>query len=293
MSEIKLFIVARPRTGGTLMATMLNAHSQLSMAYEMYPDLLVAPSGKGLKTSDLAKRLKAAQHADKETWAKALERDKFRVFVARARRSGLEPNNLLSVLHRFLDKKLDTLDERLDFIDALWHQQAQLDNKPFIGGKMRVEPENSHQRHPNAVFLMMLRDGRDVLDSRLKVGNFSTTAAACAEDWMQSLSDFENWLTTSGAKGRLVKYEALVADPESELHEIFKLANIPFENAAINYLSANQPLFENAHGHLSANQISGGLSSASIGRWKSGLEDQDVKTFEAVAGKTLRKHGYL
>ena len=293
MSNIKLFIIARGRTGGTLMATMLNAHSMLTMAYEMYPDLLIGPSGEAFKVVDLIERLRVAKKTNNEDWAKALAPDQFRVFVARARRSGIEPQDLLDVFNGFLEKRLETLDDRLDLIDAIWEHQAKLYGKPFVGGKMRVEPEVLFKRHPDAVFIMMLRDGRDVLDSRLKVGNFSTTAEDCAEGWVKDLTEFEYWLAKSGAKGKLVKYENLVENSEEEMRKILELAGLSFENTTLNYLSASQPLFDNAHGHLSADQISRGLSSASIGRWRKGLNANEVKKFEAAAGEVLTKYGYI
>ncbi|MDB4470715.1 sulfotransferase [Deltaproteobacteria bacterium] len=295
MADFKFFIIPRARTGGTLLATMLNAHPEISMCYEIYPDLLLDSGGSAFVPKELLRRLKIARRADFESWVKALGRDNFRVFAARARRSGIEPPALLLALKDFVKGKrsLDMLDDRLDLIDLLLHGQAKHVGKGYVGGKMRTEPNVLYRRHPQAVFLMTLRDGRDVLDSRLKVGSFKATPADCAHEWCDALETFEGFLRDTGAKGCLVRYEDMVAAPEKLLTPVMALAGLSFDPLMVNFTQVAQPLFKNAHGHLSAKQLSGGLNSSSIGRWRNGLSSQQVDEFMAIAGDEMRRYGYV
>lgn len=294
MDEFKFFIIPRGRTGGTLLATMLNAHPRVSMGYEIYPDLLQRTDGAAYTPAELIDRLEASRSDDNESWVKALSRDGFRTFAARARRSGIEPQLLLDALSAFAaeGRTLERLDQKLDLIDNLLRRQGEQAGKPYLGSKMRVEPEVLFARHPSAVYLMMLRDGRDVLDSRMKVGNFRTSPADCAREWRDDLLGFEAFLASSGARGCLVAYEQLVSDPESVLRPIMALAELEFDPLMVDFVKAEQSLFDNAHGHLSARQLSAGLSDASVGRWRDGLDAEQLRAFTEVAGDTLLHYGY-
>jgi hypothetical protein len=84
MPEIKIFIIPRGRTGGTLLATMLNAHRQISMGYELYPDKLSDERGAPYAIEDLIQRLRASAADEPEQWLNRLERSNFRTFCARA-----------------------------------------------------------------------------------------------------------------------------------------------------------------------------------------------------------------
>ncbi len=295
MAKIKIFIIPRSRTGGTLLATMLNAHPKISMGYEIFPSLLFSADNQSYTPRELVGRLDAAQNANFELWVKNLERDSFRVFALRARRSGIEPPDILNELTKLIDtqRTLGSLDDKLDFIDSILQKQAIKASKPIVGAKMRVDPEILYDRHPDAIFLMMLRDGRDVLDSRLNVGNFNTSPAATAQEWQNDLASFEKFLTKRNAKGCLVPYEELVCTPEKILAPIVEQAGIRFTEQMINFHQEKQLLFTNAHGHLSAKQLIRGLNTSSIGRWREGLSTDQVSTFTGIAGDTLSRYGYL
>ncbi|HIB01017.1 MAG TPA: hypothetical protein EYO31_03795, partial [Phycisphaerales bacterium] len=150
MADFKFFIIPRSRTGGTLLATMLNAHPEVSMGYEIYPDLLIGADGNPFLSTELIQRLDNSRTADNEQWVKSLEIDNFRTFASRARRSGLEPQTLIDILIQFDSEgnSLELISGRMDFIEALLNRQAYEVNKPFVGGKMRVDPEILFARHP-------------------------------------------------------------------------------------------------------------------------------------------------
>jgi len=295
MPDVKIFINARPRTGGTLLATMLHAHPSISMGYEMYPQLLEDASGKAYELSYLVQCLSTAENDDPQKWVRGMPQNSFKTFVARARRSGLEPETVLTVLRAAQSEGIlfDELDGRLDFIDQLLFQQRQLHGKAIVGSKMRADLCTLLRRHPEATFLMMLRDGRDVLSSLKSKGSFNATVENCAHEWVNSLAEFQSFIDTEGVHGMIVKYEDLVAYPERELQSVLTLMDLEFDRTMLNFHLEYQPLFENAHGHLSAQQLTIGLSNESIGKWRKGaLSDSEVKKFTMIAGECLEKYGY-
>jgi len=278
-----------------LLATMLNAHPEVSMGYEIYPDLLIGADGNPFLSTELIQRLDNSRTADNEQWVKSLEIDNFRTFASRARRSGLEPQTLIDILIQFDSEgnSLELISGRMDFIEALLNRQAYEVNKPFVGGKMRVDPEILFARHPEALYFMMLRDGRDVLDSRLRVGKFKTTPESCAIEWSEDIVGFENFLKKTGAKGCLVPYEKLVENPEKVLFLIMEMAGLEFHPQMVDFANATQPLFNSSHGHLSSKQLSEGLSTTSIGRWKNGLSSQQLEEFMSVAADQMIRFSYI
>ena len=294
MDTIKIFIVPRGRTGGTLFATMLDAHPGLKMGYEIYPDRLCDKSEVGYKLSFVISMLEESRQGDSLAWMKAMPRENFRIFCARARRSGLEPECILEELLRFkkIGGNFGNMEGRLNFIDRLLDVQRLQAGKSFSGSKMRVDPFVLHKRHPDTAYYMMLRDGRDVLDSRLKVGNFQTSAEECARDWLKSLEEFEHFLDQSGVRGCLVRYEELVYKPEETLREVLSHSSLDFHQDMIAYLEKYPALFNAPHGHLSVKRIAEGLNDRTIGRWKKGLNSKDLDTFMSIAGRAMKRYGY-
>jgi hypothetical protein len=289
-----MFIIPRGRTGGTLLTTMLNAHPNISMGYEIYPDRLIDEKGEPYNINNLLEILKKTEHKDSEQWIKKLERNNFRTFCARARRSGLDMHDILIQVEYFASNNtaLDLLDNRLDFIDGLLLQQAKKQNKEYVGSKMRVDPSILYKRHPRALQIMMLRDGRDVLDSRLNVGKFNTSPKDCAFDWVNSLREFEKFSKNSGALTELVCYEKLVEDPKLVISNILKKLNMPFSENILHFERYEQPLFQKPHGHLSHRQLKEGLKTDSVGRWKKNLTKEQLEEFIMIAGPTLKYYGY-
>jgi Sulfotransferase family len=294
MPKIRIFIIPRGRTGGSLLATMLNAHRRISMGYELYPDKLSDERGEPYTIEDLIRRLDDAEARDPKRGLSGLKRDNFRIFCARARRSDIQPMALLALLRSFraAGRTLASLDDQLDLIDSMLIYQANAAGKPIVGSKMRVEPQTLHRRHPHACFLMMLRDGRDVLASRLHVGNFRQSPTQVAREWSEALADFERFLQQSGAIGQLVRYEALVSKPTTSLMQIVGLVGLEFDPNMVEFEKQDQALFRHPHGQLSAHQLESGLSDASIGRWMRDLTSAQLDEFLQIAGPTLKRFGY-
>lgn len=289
-----IFIIPKGRTGGTLFCTLLDAHPDLKMGYEIYPDRLCHDDGTGLNVDTQIRLLKKTKHRDPVKWINALPRNNFRVFCARARRSGIEPARLLEELKLFnrTHNNIESIDDRLDFIDRLLNRQRIDSNCTYSGSKMLADPYLLHRRHPAATFYMMVRDGRDVLDSRLKVGNFKTNAKACALDWVESIENFKQFLKKTDAKGCFVPYEELVYKPQETLETILAASPINFHADMIDYLKKNPALLNAPQGHLSAKQIAKGINDQSINRWQQGLTQNDLMTFTEIAENTLKEFGY-
>jgi hypothetical protein len=82
---------------------------------------------------------------------------------------------------------------------------------------------------PNAYVLVLLRDGRSVVDSLVRGFRFSFRKAV--EEWAagaQAILDFEHRVLPAHPKLRLriVRYEAIVADPEPQMRDLFEFCDL-------------------------------------------------------------------
>jgi hypothetical protein len=297
MAEIPpVFLTPMGRTGGTLLVTMLDAHPDLAMSYEIYEDRLLDEQGRPLSPRWIIDGFERARDAaaDPASWIKAVEGTNIQVFFYRARRAGLEVDVILEEIRALAEAggTLETLDGRLDLIERLMDRKMRQVGKRAWGGKAKVDPRALHRRHPDASFLAMVRDGRDVLASMMHTGDFDTEPEKVAADWVRHLEDFRAFCAEQGVRGLLVSYERLVREPEPVLREVCSFIGVPYAAEMLAYHERDMPLFRNPHGHLSYRQIARGLNAESIGRWRRDLTESQVESFARVAGPLLQDLGY-
>jgi hypothetical protein len=161
---------------------------------------------------------------------------------------------------------------------------------------------------PEARFIHLIRDGRDAALSRAKrvlEGQAKITRAA--ELWRSRIlkarsqsDDLEHYLE--------VRYEDLVSNPEGVLRGVCEFVDLPFDEAMLGYHErAGERLQELAHdlpqddrkparpgaerlaAHAMATQPP---SPERVGRWREGMDPEDVAAFEEVAGDLLGELGY-
>jgi hypothetical protein len=288
-----LFVYPLARSGGTLMATMLDAHPEMAMSYEIYEDLLVDAEG-AILTVKQAQDMTSGPHSDDKAWVKSISSPKFKSFCARALRAGLKPTDVTSSLEwaKTHLQSFESLENRLQFIHRLMKLKAEKTNKPIWGGKAKVNLEDLINAEPSAYILAMVRDGRDILASRKTKGNFNSEPASVARDWVNYIKSFKDFLDKHPESGQFIHYENLVNDPEPQLREVCSAVGIDFSKEMVHYHKSDIALFDNSYGHLSSEQLKSGLSSASIGQYASLLSKQEILEFENIAKDLLTEFEY-
>lgn len=147
---------------------------------------------------------------------------------------------------------------------------------------------------PNARFIHMIRDGRDVAISMRKAGWLKGNILAIAHYWQQqveaginagkSLSNSENYYYE-------VYYEQLLQQPEKTLKDLCAWLNLEYTNKMLNY-------YQNASNSIQPEHINlfklnhKPIDASRAYAWKSKLSKQDLADFESIAGKLLQKLGY-
>lgn len=278
------FVVGVSRSGTTLLRLMLDAH----------PDLAVPP-----ETHFIPQLARACQ--DGCTADQALE-------IIRGHR-------------RWADFRLDAaeLERRLRAIDPFALPEAL---RAFYGlyaenaGKSRWGDKTPHYTRkmplierllPEARFVHLIRDGRDVALSLMEVHFGPEDVRGAAERWT-------SWITKARRHGAKVshylelRYEDLISDTEGVLRQVCEFVELPWDPAMLDYHErAPQRIdeiarnFERAHGgpaipaQVRARQhrnVSSPPREDRVARWRRDMAPADQAAFEAIAGDLLVQLGY-
>lgn len=284
-----IFVRGLSRSGGTLMCTLLDAHPDVSMSYELYPRLLEIDGG--IDLAALASRFVRCR--SNRAVRGIAPTQLFGTFVLRCARSGLAPSDFGDILGRFAADggRLDTARGRLDLVGLCGAEKMRRDGKTRWGMKCNNAYEEYLERWPEAAFLCMQRDGRDVLASQLNTGDFRKTPAEVAQGWTQTQRRFERLVADPEVRAAFVRYEALTAAPEVELPRICAFLGLAFSDAMLDHTRSELTIFRSSH--LSGSRVRSAIDTKMIGRWKRDLSPAQLEEFTQAAGDDLRRFGYV
>ncbi|MEM8851910.1 MAG: sulfotransferase [Pseudomonadota bacterium] len=140
---------------------------------------------------------------------------------------------------------------------------------------------------PDARFLWLIRDGRDVALSYHKAGlqpDFETAAQRWTEANL-ACARFARW----SRNVRRLHYEDLVTDPEREMAAIFAWADLRFDPTMLD--SRSNPMGD-VERHAHHGKVAAPISASSVGRWRDGVSEADLTRTPNAFGLTLTRLGY-
>ncbi len=279
------FVVGMNRSGTTLLRMMLDAHPELTVPPETHfiPDLI-----------DVDKREEPSAEVYTDVITSHREWGDF----------GFDEQTLRARL-----ESIDGLDAA-SAIRAFFELYAELQEKPRYGDKTPryVSRMRAIQRAlPEARFVHVIRDGRDVALSVLDRTVKDLTVAAVAGRWQEKVSKARR--DAPRLKHYLeIRYEDLILDPEATLTEVCEFAELPFDEAMLDYHERAGERLEEMKRELPAE---GGKTELSVerrmathaktreppdpnrvARWRSQMSDPDRAEFEETAGELLAELGY-
>lgn len=131
---------------------------------------------------------------------------------------------------------------------------------------------------PDAQFLHVVRDGRDVAHSLFATGFGPKNSYEAALAWRATLDKVRRFRETlpAGAFAE-VRYEELVNDPVHALGGVARFLGIENTDALVGAL---------------APRLGVQVRSSSVGRWRQRLSWREIECFEAFAGDELTALGY-
>jgi len=277
------FIVGVARSGTTLLRLMLDAH----------PELAIPP-----ETHFIPKLIKACDEGDPHD----------RVF------------ELLTTHRRWPDYQLDggELRERLDRIQpltagdalrAFYGLYAEGQGKPRWGDKSPSYVRKMRRvasALPEARFVHLVRDGRDVALSQVEVDFGPDEVSEAAREWANGIGKARRQARRLRHYMEL-RYEDLVADPEPALRRVCEFVELPWDESMLDYHAGARdrmaevtrdfdrgggpaiPAAVRASRHT---RVAEPPQRERAGRWRADMSASDREAFEAIGGDLLVELGY-
>jgi hypothetical protein len=146
---------------------------------------------------------------------------------------------------------------------------------------------------PDALFIHIIRDGRDVALSYLKQG-WAHPLPWDAKQRLEVTGLYWNWIVGKGrecgralgADYREVRFEDLTTHPRETLAQLGEFIDHDLDYDTIRNVGIGSVREPNS----SFADEDGGFDP--VGRWKTKMSSEQLKDFEALAGKRLRELGY-
>ena len=241
--EAPAFLVGAERSGTTLLRLMLDGHPDVSWPCE-FDFALDWPSAKQGEWPDLM-----------AYWS----------VLAEARQARQ---------HRLLIRA------ELDFpllVRSLLDQLGARTRKPVVGVTAHRHFARIQQLWPDARFMHLVRDGRDVARSHVEMG-WAGNVWAAASAWREAERDWLRVCAEVPAERRIeLRYEALVRDPRRELTRICEFLGVAYSPEMLDY-----PLRSNYEAP----------DPRMTERWREKLSTRELAWLEREIGRELRARAY-
>lgn len=267
------FVVGADRSGTTMLRLMLNEHPRLHVPRESW---FLIP-------------LMNALSLDRELSPLEVE-TALRLITSHSRWQDWEvrDDELRRCVHGLEQPRLG------DVVEAVFLLSAGRAGKQRWGDKTPEyvqEIDRLHQLFPDARFIHLIRDGRDVCRSLMKY-QFR------AEGLRDNARYWAHYVTAGMTSGRRlptplyteVSYERLVLQTEAVLQELCRFLDVAYDPSMLHF-----------HSHASENiapweqtihrKTMRAPEPSDVGRWKKEMRALDVLRFEAIAGRTMDAAG--
>jgi hypothetical protein len=287
-------VVGVSRSGTTLLRLMLDAHPELAIP----PETHFVP-----KVVNVCERLIAEGASTAEVREQAL--------AAMTTHPRWGDFGLADEVVRSLMERHDPLTAG-DAIRSFYEAYATAVGKPRWGDKsppytwkaLRIQ-----RALPEAHFIHIIRDGRDVALSLSEVSWGPDDVTLAAEKWVTEVRRARK-RAKGLARGTYMelRFEDLVAEPEPVLRKIARFVDLPWDEAMLDYHRQAETRMSRemartlkplGGGTITAEErtrqhelVSQPPSQSRVGRWRTEMSPEDRAAFEGVAGKLLKKLGY-
>ena len=239
-AEPPFFVVGAQRSGSTLIRLMLDHHPQIAVPHEFdYLIEAVTPAG---------------------PWPVRAQLERAFGQSGSFRRSGLRAD---------LSLPFPELSESL-----LRQHQG---DKPLVGMVVHAHFERILRLWPEARFIHLLRDPRDVARSVVGMGWAGNVWFGAAR-WAEAESSWERLRSAlSAERFAEVRYEELITDPESALAPVCALLGVRYTDQMLSYAQRTTYAAPDA---------------ALASRWRTQLSPHEVRLIETRVGPLLTARGY-
>lgn len=274
MGEVFPFVVGCGRSGTTMLRAMLDSHPSVAVPHESY-----FPVPALRRRADY----EAGGSVDRPRLLADLARDE--TFT----RWQLDPERVRAVRD---DDEVRTVP---DLLTALYRAYASQAGKTRYADKT---PRNVLHidllaaSFAEARFVHLVRDGRDVVPSMVGLPYFPDRFAEAVVYWSDRVQRGRRAGRALGPERYLeVRYEDLVADPETTLRRLCTFVELGFDEAMLRYYERADEVVV-AVTELGHHQGLWQPPTPGMRSWRATMSAHDQQVFEALAGPTLDEFGY-
>lgn len=157
----------------------------------------------------------------------------------------------------------------------------------------------------DAIFIHIIRDGRDVACSYKELTRLSDTykykptlpisISEIAFEWMNNVRNIQSFLSNQpDAKSLTIKYEDLVIDTERTIKRLCEFLEVPYQsNMKTYYLEKDVKKIEPIELMPWKRKINETPDESRIGRFKIELNEREISEFNNIAGRLLNEYAYI
>jgi hypothetical protein len=273
-----LFIVGCARSGTTLVHRIVDAHPQIAITPEMHWISRQFKGRNSLVTPELVSELSG----HKRFAQFEINREEFEGLLGSGE----------AIPYR-------------TFLNRVFGLYGKIKNKPLVGSKtpayVRSIP-TFHALWPDAKFVHLIRDGRDVCLSVLNWNKAERTAGRYASWEEDPISTTALWWERKVRKAREdgaalgsglyheMHYEDLVDDPQRECKRLCEFLGVPYEEAMIRF-AEGKTRTDLPYARKTPKKAWLPITSG-MRNWRTEMPVKDIQRFEAAAGNLLEELGY-
>jgi sulfotransferase family protein len=276
-----VFIVGCTRSGTTLLRRIVDAHPDIAITRETHwITKLLEGDGGFSPDAPVTPELLARLRGNRKFTRMGVDQSELDRLVARE-----EPVSYAELVTRIFDLYGEGQGKRL------------------VGDKVPTYVRDVpllHRLWPQARFVHLIRDGRDVSSSLLSWGRDERLAKLFAATWerdrLSSTALYWDQLVRLGreAGARLgpdlyyeLRYEALVADPDEECSKLCAFLGVPLDERMLRFHEGHARDDPGLSAKKAWRPITPGLRS-----WRTEMNRDELERFEAAAGDLLDDLGY-
>lgn len=180
-------------------------------------------------------------------------------------------------------------------IRAVYEAYATHKGKPHYGDKTPSYLYHMNllgRLFPEGKFVHIVRDGRDVVLSRLDYPSMPGKLPSQALLWRRGLKKGRRLGRHLGHERYIeVRYEDLVKDPDAVIREVCRFLGMQFDPSMLQYHERASEIIASTEHPESHNRINL-PPTAGLRDWRSQMSGPDVEVFGALAGDVLVQLGY-
>ncbi|MEZ6118122.1 MAG: sulfotransferase [Pirellulaceae bacterium] len=235
------FLVGAERSGTTLFRLMLDHH----------PDL--------------------AFHSEFEFAVDFLEDERFP--DSEAYHAFLETDRVFQLTGHDVDRSLDYP----ELVHSFLEQKRLQDGKQMVGATVHRHFDRLLSIWPNARFMHILRDPRDVARSNVKMG-WSGNVYFGVDRWIEAEETWERLKSSLDSDRYMeVRYQDLVTNTEVVLREVCQFLGVEFSEQMFEYAGSSTYDLPDAR---------------ALQQWKKNLSENEIRWIEAKAQGMMRRRGF-